>query len=65
MSNQSGLNKNQTVSALSAVVPTLLTALKGNSQSKLGQKQLATALEKDHDGSLLDNLSGFWITQKQ
>ena len=36
MSNQSGLNKNQTVSALSAVVPTLLTALKGNSQSKLG-----------------------------
>ncbi|MEZ7900776.1 MAG: DUF937 domain-containing protein [Flavobacteriales bacterium] len=59
MSNQSGLNKNQTVSALSAVVPTLLTALKGNSQSKLGQKQLATALEKDHDGSLLDNLSGF------
>ncbi len=58
--NQAGLDKNQTLSALSAALPTILTALKGNAQSKLGQKQLAGALERDHDGSLLDNLSGFF-----
>lgn len=57
--NQTGLDKNQTMSALAAAMPTILTALKGNAQSKLGQKQLAGALERDHDGSLLDNLSGF------
>ena len=60
VSNQTGLDKNQAMSALTAALPTILTALKGNSQSKLGQKQLAGALEKDHDGSLLDNLSGFF-----
>ena len=58
--SQTGLDKNQTMSALSAALPTILTALQGNAQSKLGQKQLAGALEKDHDGSLLDNLSGFF-----
>ena len=59
MSNQAGLDKNQTMSALSAAMPTILSALKGNAQSKLGQKQLASALERDHDGSLLENLSEF------
>ncbi len=59
MSNQAGLDKNQTKNALSAAMPAILSALQGNSQSKLGQKQLAGALERDHDGSLLDNLSGF------
>jgi hypothetical protein len=62
--NQAGLNKKETMSALTAALPTLLTALKGNTQSKLGQKQLAGALERDHDGSLLDNLSGFFDNPK-
>ena len=59
MSNKAGLDKNQTMSALTAALPTILTALKGNTQSKLGKKQLAGALDRDHDGSLLDNLSSF------
>lgn len=59
MSNQVGLNKDQTKSALAGALPTILTALQGNSQSKLGQRQLSNALDRDHDGSLLDNLSGF------
>ena len=59
MSNQAGLDKDQTKNALAGALPTILTALQGNSQSKLGKKQLAGALERDHDGSLLDNLSGF------
>ncbi|MGB1039617.1 MAG: DUF937 domain-containing protein [Flavobacteriales bacterium] len=60
MANQAGLDKNQATSALAGALPTILSALKGNSQSKLGQKQLSNALERDHDGSLLDNLSGFF-----
>lgn len=59
VSNQTGLDKNQTMSALTAAMPTILSALKGNAQSKLGQKQLAGALDRDHDGSILDNLGGF------
>ena len=59
MGNQAGLDKTQTKNALEGALPTILTALQGNSQSKLGKKQLAGALERDHDGSLLDNLSGY------
>ena len=60
MANQAGLDKSQATSALAGALPTILSALKGNSQSKLGQKQLSNALERDHDGSLFDNLSGFF-----
>lgn len=60
MSNQAGIDKNQTMNALSGALPTILSALQGNAQSKLGQKQLAGALDRDHDGSLFDNLSGFF-----
>lgn len=64
MSNKAGIDKNQTMNALSGALPTILTALQGNSRSKLGQKQLSNALDKDHDGSLFDNLSSFFDNPK-
>lgn len=45
--------------AVEAALPMLMKGLANNSQSQEGAEQLANALEKDHDGSVLDNLSGF------
>lgn len=59
ISSQTGIDNNHVTAALQGALPALITALNGNAQSKAGQKSLATALEKDHDGSLLDNLSSF------
>lgn len=59
MSNQAGLDKNQTMSALAGALPTILSALKGNAQSKRGAKELAGALDRDHDGGILDNIGDF------
>ena len=60
ISNKLGLDKGQTSSALSASVPAILSALNGNAKGKSGQKAIFNALDKDHDGSILDNLSGFF-----
>ena len=59
ISNKLGLDKNQTSSALSAAVPVILSALSGNAEGKAGQKSIFNALNNDHDGSILDNLSEF------
>jgi len=45
--------------AVDGIFATLLNAVAKNASSAEGQTQLQTALEKDHDGSILDNLGGF------
>mgnify|MGYP000731219230 CR=1 FL=1 len=59
MSNKLGVDKAQTASVLQGAVPAILSALQGNAQGKKGEKSLFNALSKDHDGSILDNLTGF------
>jgi hypothetical protein len=45
--------------AIGAALPALMAALAGNSRKSSGASALASALDKDHDGGILDDLSGF------
>jgi hypothetical protein len=59
ISKKIGADKQTTSSALSVALPLLVSALAKNSSQPDGAQSLHTALAKDHDGSILDNLSGF------
>lgn len=52
-------DSSKTNSAVDGIFATLLNAVAKNASSPEGQTQLQSALEKDHDGSILDNLGGF------
>lgn len=54
-----GVGEDETRSAITAALPTLLGALARNSEEPGGAESLHRALENDHDGGLLDDLSGF------
>lgn len=56
--NQLGIENEQAKMAISAAVPFLLSALNKNANGGDAQN-IAKALERDHDGSILDNLGGF------
>jgi hypothetical protein len=56
VSQQVGGNKDNTQRAIAAAVPMLLSALQKNSRSRSGAESLARALERDHQGGILDNL---------
>jgi hypothetical protein len=45
-------------SAIQMALPMLLNGLANNASTPQGAESLNTALEQDHDGSLLDNLGG-------
>ena len=49
----------QTSSAMAAVVPTLLSALARNTTAEQGATGLLSALDRDHDGSILDDIGSF------
>lgn len=53
---QLGTDPATTSTAVSAAIPALLSALARNAQSPAGADALATALDKDHDGSVLNDL---------
>ena len=59
ISRQLGTNEQQSSSAIAAALPVLLGAMNKNAKTSEGASALAGALEKDHDGSILDNLGGF------
>jgi hypothetical protein len=59
ISQQVNASPDQTKSALASAIPILMNALAKNSQSPEGAASLQNALQRDHDGSLLDNLGGF------
>ncbi|MEZ5055562.1 MAG: DUF937 domain-containing protein [Saprospiraceae bacterium] len=61
LSNQIGVDdKQKTATAATGIVSTLVSALAKNAQRPEGAASIANALEKDHDGSILDNLSGLF-----
>ena len=59
MAGKIGANSQQTSSALEGIVPTLLGAMSNNSKNESGASGLLGALDRDHDGSILDDISGF------
>ena len=54
-----GADEGTTANAIQAAVPLLLGGLARNSQSPEGASSLLGALDRDHDGSVLDDLGGF------
>jgi hypothetical protein len=59
LSRQLGISEQQTQQALPAALAALTGGLAQNAAQPQGAQQLANALAKDHDGSLLDSLDGF------
>ena len=57
---QIGASPQQTGNAIQAALPVLLGALHKNAASPRGAAALAGAIERDHDGSVLDNVAGFF-----
>ena len=56
ISGKLGADRQQTDVATDNILATLIEGLAKNTADKSGAEGLANALEKDHDGSLLDNL---------
>jgi len=54
-----GAEPGQAGQAISAALPMLVAAMARNTSDPSQAAGLARAIEQDHDGSLLDNLSGF------
>lgn len=52
-------SKKETENAVGTAVGVLTAAMEKNSSTKKGKKELTRAIEKDHDGSIFDNLTGF------
>ncbi len=59
MSRQLGISEDQTRQALPAALAALTGGLAQNAAQPQGAQQLSNALNKDHDGGLLDSLDGF------
>lgn len=53
-----GADKQKTAAAASGIVTTLMGALARNASSNEGAQALNNALERDHDGSILDDVMG-------
>ena len=58
IAQQLGVDEGTAQNGIQAALPILLGALARNAQSEDGAQALDTALASDHDGSILDNLSG-------
>ncbi|MEM9293179.1 MAG: DUF937 domain-containing protein [Acidobacteriota bacterium] len=60
LSKQLGADEQTTAKAVSTALPVLLGALNNNARQGDGANALAGALQRDHDGSILDSLGGFF-----
>src|SRR5262245_33465534 len=56
---QLGTDPQTTSTAVSAALPMLVGALARNASTEGGAQSLASALARDHDGSILDDVGGF------
>jgi hypothetical protein len=66
LSNQiGGADRQQTATAAQSIVSTLLSGLAKNASTPEGAASLTNALERDHDGSMLDNLMGMLSNANQ
>jgi hypothetical protein len=61
LSRQLGVDEGTTRQAVPAALTALLGGLSHNASNPAGAQQLAGALSRDHDGSILDNLSDFLL----
>ena len=59
LASQVGGNEGETKNGVMAALPAMLAALGKNAGTEKGAEELNNALEKKHDGSILDNLSGY------
>ena len=59
ISTRLGLDENTTNNAIQNALPLLLGGLANNSASEGGATSLLSALDRDHDGSVLDDLGGY------
>ena len=59
ISKQTGASEAETQSVVSTALPALLGALQNNASSGQGAQGILGALASKHDGSILDNISGF------
>lgn len=53
-----GADEQQTAMAANGIMSTLVTAMSKNASTPEGANALASALDRDHDGSVLDDLMG-------
>ena len=60
LSRQVGADERTTSNALSLALPVLVSALARNAGTPSGAQSLEQALDRDHDGSLLDNVSALF-----
>lgn len=59
LSRQLGTDEDTTGRAVSAALPAMLGALARNTAQESGAQAFAGALDRDHDGSILDDIGGF------
>lgn len=59
ISQSLGVDQSTTNNAIQTALPILLAALARNSSTPDGASSLLGALDRDHDGSILDDVSGF------
>lgn len=59
ISEQLGADEGATSDAIQAALPMLLGGLANRSASQSGASSLLAALDRDHDGSVLDDLAGY------
>ena len=59
ISRQLGESEEMTIGAIQAALPMLLGGLANSASSQSGASSLLAALDRDHDGSVLDDLQGF------
>ncbi len=61
LANQIGAQDTRQVEAASTgIFSTLLAAMNKNANSQMGLNSLVSALDRDHDGSILNDLAGFF-----
>ena len=59
LAEQVGGNEGQVKNGVMVALPAMLTALSKNTGTEKGAQELSNALETKHDGSILNNLSGY------
>ncbi len=60
VSGSTGTDQNKTSSVLTMALPVLMKAMERNASTPEGAQGLMSALSGQHDGSILDNLSGLF-----
>jgi len=65
LSSQIGGSRDQTHAATNGVLSTLVSALSKNAQRPGGVEALVSAVDRDHDGSVLDDAMGYLLGNKK